>query len=81
MKYEIGATDVKTTALEALAIGRGVCQDFARNARAASRCAGIPPVTLAAICIAQSRQRPPRLRTQPHMPGSTFLPATVAGFL
>jgi transglutaminase-like putative cysteine protease len=42
MKYERGATDVRTTAIEALSLGRGVCQDFAHVMLAASRCAGIP---------------------------------------
>jgi transglutaminase-like putative cysteine protease len=42
MKYERGATDVRTTALEALSLGRGVCQDFAHVMLAASRCAKIP---------------------------------------
>jgi transglutaminase-like putative cysteine protease len=42
MKYERGATDVTTTALEALVLGRGVCQDFAHVMLAACRSVGIP---------------------------------------
>lgn len=42
LKYEPGATDVHTTALEALQLGRGVCQDFAHLMLAACRCAGLP---------------------------------------
>ena len=42
MKYERGATDVRTTAVEALSLGRGVCQDFAHVMLAACRSAGIP---------------------------------------
>jgi transglutaminase-like putative cysteine protease len=42
MKYERGATDVRTTAIEALSLGRGVCQDFAHVMLAAARCASIP---------------------------------------
>ena len=42
MKYETGATDVKTTAPEALSLNRGVCQDFAHVMLAACRYAGIP---------------------------------------
>ncbi|QQS47474.1 MAG: transglutaminase family protein [Acidobacteriota bacterium] len=42
LKYEPGATDVKTTALEALNLGRGVCQDFAHLMLAACRGLGIP---------------------------------------
>jgi transglutaminase-like putative cysteine protease len=42
MKYEPGATDVRTTALEALSLSRGVCQDFAHLLLAACRCLKIP---------------------------------------
>ncbi len=42
LKYERGATDVKTTADDALSLGRGVCQDFAHLLIAACRCQGIP---------------------------------------
>ena len=37
LKYERGSTDVKTTAVEALQLGRGVCQDFAHLMLAACR--------------------------------------------
>ncbi len=40
--YERGATDVMTRADAALALGRGVCQDFAHVLLAACRRAGIP---------------------------------------
>jgi transglutaminase-like putative cysteine protease len=40
--YEGGATDVMTRADAALALGRGVCQDFAHVMLAACRRAGIP---------------------------------------
>lgn len=40
--YERGATDVMTRADAALALGRGVCQDFAHVMLAACRRAGIP---------------------------------------
>jgi transglutaminase-like putative cysteine protease len=39
--YEPGATDVQTRADEVLALGRGVCQDFAHVMLAACRCIGI----------------------------------------
>jgi len=42
MKYERGATDVHTTAIEALSLGLGVCQDFAHLMLAACRCMRIP---------------------------------------
>jgi len=40
--YEKGATDVKTTADKALALGRGVCQDFSHIMLAACRIQSIP---------------------------------------
>ena len=40
--YEPGATDVQTRAEEVLALGRGVCQDFAHVLLAACRSVGIP---------------------------------------
>ncbi len=40
--YELGATDAHTTAAEAFADGRGVCQDHAHIFIAAARAAGIP---------------------------------------
>ena len=42
IKYEKGATDVTTTAGEALALGRGVCQDFAHVMLSACRSQKIP---------------------------------------
>jgi transglutaminase-like putative cysteine protease len=40
--YERGATTVQTRVEEVLALGRGVCQDFAHVLIAACRCEGIP---------------------------------------
>lgn len=40
--YEKGATDVKTTADQALALGRGVCQDFSHIMLAACRTQMLP---------------------------------------
>ncbi len=42
MRYEPGSTHVHTTALEALADGRGVCQDFAHVMIGACRARGVP---------------------------------------
>jgi len=42
MPYEYGVTSHVTTAAEALALGRGVCQDHAHVALAACRAAGVP---------------------------------------
>jgi transglutaminase-like putative cysteine protease len=42
LTYERGATTVRTTADEVLALGRGVCQDFAHVFLGACRSRGIP---------------------------------------
>ena len=42
MTYTPGATEVETTAAEALALGRGVCQDYAHIMLALCRLAGLP---------------------------------------
>jgi transglutaminase-like putative cysteine protease len=42
LRYEQGATTVSSSAADALAEGRGVCQDFAHLALALLRSAGIP---------------------------------------
>ncbi len=42
LKYEKGATDVTTNAAQALALGRGVCQDFTHLMLAACRSQGFP---------------------------------------
>src|SRR4051812_35443198 len=42
LSYVPGATDVKTTADDVLALGRGVCQDFAHVLIASARCQGLP---------------------------------------
>ncbi len=42
LRYEAGATNVKTPAAEALRRGRGVCQDFAHVTLALLRAMGIP---------------------------------------
>ena len=42
IRYERGATDVKTTADEALQLGKGVCQDYAHVMLSACRLSGLP---------------------------------------
>jgi transglutaminase-like putative cysteine protease len=42
MRYGAGATTVSTTAAEALAIGKGLCQDYAHIMLAICRAAGLP---------------------------------------
>jgi transglutaminase-like putative cysteine protease len=42
LTYEWGVTAIRTTAAEALAVGRGVCQDYAHVMVAACRLAGMP---------------------------------------
>jgi transglutaminase-like putative cysteine protease len=42
MRYGFGATDVRSTAADALAAGRGVCQDYAHIMLALCRLCGLP---------------------------------------
>jgi transglutaminase-like putative cysteine protease len=42
LQYEHGVTDVRTTAAEALALGRGVCQDYAHIMLVLCRLNGLP---------------------------------------
>jgi transglutaminase-like putative cysteine protease len=42
MRYGFGATQVSTTAAEALAVGEGVCQDYAHIMLALCRLCGLP---------------------------------------
>ncbi len=42
IKYERGVTDVKTTAPQALKLGRGVCQDYTHVMLSACRSVGLP---------------------------------------
>jgi transglutaminase-like putative cysteine protease len=42
MTYQYGATGVRTTAAEALALGQGVCQDYAHVMLALTRACGLP---------------------------------------
>ncbi|MDQ2943567.1 MAG: transglutaminase family protein, partial [Candidatus Dormibacteraeota bacterium] len=42
MTYQHGVTSVRTTAAEALALGSGVCQDYAHVMLAVSRACGLP---------------------------------------
>lgn len=42
MRYEHDVTDIRTTAAEALALGRGVCQDYAHIMLALCRLCGLP---------------------------------------
>lgn len=58
MKYERGATDVGTTAVEALALGRGVCQDFAHVMLAACRSAKIPARYVSGYLYSQTAAEP-----------------------
>jgi transglutaminase-like putative cysteine protease len=42
LRFEVGATQPSTTAAQAFALGRGVCQDFAHIFIAAARSRGLP---------------------------------------
>ena len=53
MAYEPGSTDVTTTAAEALALGKGVCQDYAHILIAACRTAGIPARYVSGLMVGE----------------------------
>ena len=55
LAYAPGSTTVKTTAAEALAQGRGVCQDFAHLMIAACRALGLPARYVSGYVFAPSR--------------------------
>lgn len=55
LAYVPGSTTVKTTAAEALACGRGVCQDFAHLMIAACRELGLPARYVSGYVLAPSR--------------------------
>ncbi len=56
--YEYGVTSVSTTAAEALACGRGVCQDSAHVMLALCRLLGCRPGTCPATCSARAAPTP-----------------------
>lgn len=71
LKYEPGATDVKTTAPEALDLGRGVCQDFAHLMLVGCRSLGIPARYVSGYLYSPQA---PRDREE----AGTFIPANAA---
>ena len=72
MTYERGTTNVHTTAAEALADGRGVCQDFAHVMIGACRARGIPARYVSGYLYDPARTAARASRT----PGSTSTSAT-----
>lgn len=56
LEFEVGATDADTTAAEAYAAGRGVCQDFAHIFIAAARSAGIAARYISGHLFQRDRQ-------------------------
>ena len=72
--YEPGATDVMTRADAALALGRGVCQDFAHVMLAACRRAGIPSRYVSGYLYDPLGERGP-----PRTPGWTSSTPNAAG--
>jgi transglutaminase-like putative cysteine protease len=70
--YEWGVTGVRTTASEAAAGGRGVCQDYAHVMLAACRVAGIPARYVSGHLIGEggSHAWVEILHPHPHWPGT-----------
>src|SRR6266702_2944207 len=71
MTYRHGATGVRTTAAEALAIGAGVCQDYAHVMLAAARACGLPSRYVSGHRHGRSDR--PCLRPYPRQPGRARL--------
>jgi transglutaminase-like putative cysteine protease len=61
LRYEPGATDVQTRADEVLALGRGVCQDFAHVMLACLRSHGLPARYVSGYLLTQPPPGRPRL--------------------
>jgi len=59
--YSPGATDVDTTAVQSLALRRGVCQDFAHIMLAAVRSLGLPAAYVSGLLRTRPPQGMPRL--------------------
>ena len=81
--YEPGATDVMTRADAALALGRGVCQDFAHVMLAACRRAGIPSRYVSGYLYdplgrARSPRTPGWTSSTPSAAGSRSIRRTIA---
>lgn len=55
MAWEVGATDVQTTAEAALAAGKGVCQDHAQAFIAAARMLGVPARYVSGYLLMEGR--------------------------
>jgi transglutaminase-like putative cysteine protease len=74
IKYERGLTDVKTTAVEALKLGRGVCQDFAHLMLAACRSQNLPARYVSGYLYApQSDQTASHAWVDVFVPGSGWI--------
>lgn len=55
ISYQSGATTVQTTAAEAFAMGRGVCQDYAHIMLAALRASGVPCRYVAGMLLGEGK--------------------------
>ncbi|MES2978171.1 MAG: transglutaminase family protein [Pseudomonadota bacterium] len=80
MKYETLSTDVNTPALEALAQGKGVCQDFAHIMVACCRAMGLPARYVSGYLLTQPPPGQPRLigSDASHAWASVYCPASTA---
>ena len=61
MTFDDGATDVNTPPLEALRLGKGVCQDFAHIMVACCRALGLPARYVSGYLLTQPEPGQPRL--------------------
>ncbi len=73
LKYEKGATDVNTNAAQALALGRGVCQDFSHLMLAACRSQGFPARYVSGYLYAQGFSSATHAWVDVYVPGHGWI--------
>ena len=73
IRYEKGATDVTTTADEALDLGRGVCQDFSHIMLAACRSRGLPARYVSGYLFNNGHSAASHAWVDVHLAGSEWL--------
>ncbi len=83
LRYESQSTEVNTPALQALAQGKGVCQDFAHIMIGCLRSLGLPARYVSGYLLTQPPPGRPRLigADASHAWVSVYLPSALAGVL
>ena len=78
MRYDSDSTDVGTPALQALQLGKGVCQDFAHIMVACCRAMGVPARYVSGYLLTQPAPGQPRLigSDASHAWASVYCPTT-----